>query len=127
MEIPETRAPGPCNVEEALTQLPGPWQPHRLASLNDHEVKVVSLPGEFVWHTHPGTDELFHVIQGEVTIQRRDGNVVPGPQEVFVVPRGVEHCPVPTEGAQAIPIERAGAINTGDAGGDLTSPLRELP
>lgn len=114
------------NVPTALAQIDGHWQPHRLTSINDHDVKVVTVLGEFVWHSHPDTDELFLVISGELTVQLRDRDVVLGPQDVFVVPRGVEHCPKADREARVVLIEKQGTVNTGDAGGALTSPLREL-
>jgi len=61
--------------------------------MNDYEIKVVKVQGEFTWHSHADTDELFLVIHGELTIQMRDGNVTLHPGQLFVVPRGVEHCP----------------------------------
>jgi len=114
------------NVQEALAMVAGHWQPHRLTSINDYDVKVVKLQGEFVWHTHPDTDELFMVVRGELTIQLRDRDVILGPNDVFVVPKGVEHCPKATEEVHAILFEPRGTVNTGDAGGELTSQLREL-
>ena len=114
------------NVLAALSTISDPWQPHRLTNINDYDVKVVKLHGEFVWHTHPDTDELFLVLSGELTIQLRDRDVVLGPQDIFVVPKGVEHCPKAVNEVQALLIEPKGTVNTGDAGGDMTSPLREL-
>ncbi|KZF11263.1 cupin [Rhodococcus sp. EPR-279] len=114
------------NVVEALNTIEKPWQPHRLASINDYDVKVVKLLGEFVWHTHPDTEEMFFVHSGELTIQLRDRDVVLGPGDVFVVPAGVEHCPKAVEEVSALLFERSGTVNTGDAGGDLTSQIREL-
>jgi len=114
------------NVLAALSTISDPWQPHRLTNINDYDVKVVKLHGEFVWHTHPDTDELFLVLSGELTIQLRDRDVVLGPQDIFVVPKGVEHCPKAEMEVQALLIEPQGTVNTGDAGGDMTSPLREL-
>jgi mannose-6-phosphate isomerase-like protein (cupin superfamily) len=114
------------NVDDALARVTSPWQPHRLVSLNDYEVKVVRLRGEFVWHTHPDTDELFLVRTGVLTIQLRDGDVVLGPGDVYVVPRGVEHCPRADGDVTALLIEPRGTVNTGDAGGDLTSAVHEL-
>lgn len=114
------------NVLTALSAVTEHWQPHRLTSINDYDVKVVKILGEFVWHTHPDTDELFLVISGELTIQLRDRDVVLGPNDVFVVPRGVEHCPRATDEVHAVLVEPRGTVNTGDAGGDRTSPLREL-
>lgn len=85
------------NLLAALDTFEGHWQPHRVASLNDADVKVVKVLGEFVWHTHPETDELFLVLDGELTIDLRDGGVeravVLRPHDLFVVPRGVEHRP----------------------------------
>ena len=74
----------------------------------------------------PDTDELFMVLRGELTIQLRDRDVVLGPQDVFVVPRGVEHCPRADHEVHALLFEPAGTVNTGDAGGDRTAQLREL-
>ncbi|MBF4617491.1 cupin domain-containing protein [Clavibacter sp. VKM Ac-2873] len=114
------------NVLAALSTISAPWQPHRLTSVNDYDVKVVKLHGEFVWHTHPDTDELFLVLSGELTIQLRDRDVVLGPQDTFVVPRGVEHCPKAVNEVEALLFEPQGTVNTGDVGGDMTSALREL-
>jgi mannose-6-phosphate isomerase-like protein (cupin superfamily) len=114
------------NVLAALSTISEHWQPHRLVSVNDYDVKVVKIQGEFVWHTHPDTDELFLVISGELTIQLRDRDVVLGPNDVFVVPKGVEHCPKAVDEVQAILIEPSGTVNTGDAGGEMTSELREI-
>ncbi|WP_373453687.1 cupin domain-containing protein [Rhodococcus sp. 06-235-1A] len=114
------------NVSDALNVIENPWQPHRLVSVNDYDVKVVKLLGEFVWHTHPDTDEMFFVHSGELIIQLRDRDVVLGPGDVFVVPAGVEHCPKAVEEVSALLFERTGTVNTGDAGGDLTSRVREL-
>lgn len=112
------------NIDAAFAGVPEPWQPHLLATINDYELKVVKLHGEFVWHTHPDTDELFLVVRGELTIQLRDRDVTVGAGEVFVVPRGVEHCPKAEREVEAILIEPAGTVNTGDAGGERTSDVR---
>ncbi|OZF34234.1 cupin [Rhodococcus sp. 14-2496-1d] len=114
------------NVDDALNKIDKPWQPHRLVSVNDYEVKVVKLLGEFVWHTHPDTDEMFFVHSGELIIQLRDRDVVLGPVDVFVVPAGVEHCPKAVEEVSALLFERAGTVNTGDVGGEMTSQVHEL-
>lgn len=114
------------NVDDALNMIEKPWQPHRLASINDYDVKVVKLLGEFVWHTHPDTDEMFFVHSGELTIQLRDRDVLLGPGDVFVVPAGVEHCPKADEEVSALLFERSGTVNTGDVGGEMTSQVHEL-
>ena len=114
------------NIQSALASIGAYWQPHRLTSVNDYDVKVVKIKDEFVWHSHPDTDELFLVLQGRLTIQLRDRDVVLGEQDVFVVPRGVEHCPKAEDEVHALLIEPRGTVNTGDAGGPMTSALREL-
>jgi mannose-6-phosphate isomerase-like protein (cupin superfamily) len=115
------------NVRDALAAVTEHWQPHRLTSVNDYDVKVVKLHGEFVWHTHPDTDELFMVLSGRLTIQLRDRDVVLDPDDVFVVPRGVEHCPKAAGEVHALLVEPRGTVNTGDAGGEMTTAVRELP
>ena len=102
----------------AFSQL---WSPKVVARLNDYEIKVVKLQGEFVWHTHAETDELFLVVHGELTIQLRDDNVALRPGQLFVVPRGIEHCPIAEGEVHALLIEPAGVVNTGNAGGPLTA------
>jgi mannose-6-phosphate isomerase-like protein (cupin superfamily) len=114
------------NLTTALASITEHWQPHRVTSINDYDVKVVKLQGEFVWHSHPETDELFLVLAGELTIQLRDRDVVLRPNDVYVVPRGVEHCPKADGEVHALLIEPVGTVNTGDAGGDMTAELREL-
>lgn len=85
--------------------------------LNDYEIKVVKLQGEFVWHTHDDTDELFLVVSGELTIQLRDGDLRLKPGQLYVVAKGVEHCPIAEGEVHALLIEPVGVVNTGDADG----------
>jgi mannose-6-phosphate isomerase-like protein (cupin superfamily) len=103
------------------------WSPKVVARLNDYEIKLAKLKGEFVWHTHDDTDELFLVIEGTLTIQLRDDegrphDVTLTAGQLYVVPRGVEHCPVADGDVAVMLIEPAGVVNTGSAGGDLTAP-----
>jgi mannose-6-phosphate isomerase-like protein (cupin superfamily) len=81
----------------------------------------VKLNGEFVWHAHDDTDELFLVIDGTLTIQLRGGDVTIEPGQLFVVPKGVEHCPIAVGDVHALLIEPVGVVNAGDAGGSLTA------
>jgi mannose-6-phosphate isomerase-like protein (cupin superfamily) len=111
----------PVDIVEKLRRVSDRWSPETVARLNDYEIKVVKLAGEFVWHTHQDTDELFLVISGQLTIQMRDGNVTLGPGQLFVVPRGVEHCPLTLGEVHAVLIEPLGVVNTGDTGGSLTA------
>jgi mannose-6-phosphate isomerase-like protein (cupin superfamily) len=112
---------GVVDLAAKLAQFTDHWSPKVVARMNDYEVKVVKLEGEFTWHTHEDTDELFLVLDGELRIQLRDGDVTLGPGELYVVPRGVEHCPRADGEVSALLIEPAGVVNTGDAGGDLTA------
>jgi len=114
-------AHSPVDIAEKLSMFSEYWSPKTVAWLNDYEIKVVKVQGEFTWHTHPDTDEMFLVTSGMLTIQLRDGNVALGPGQLFVVPRGVEHCPVADGEAHAVLIEPTGVVNTGDAGGSLTA------
>ncbi|MDF2576368.1 MAG: cupin protein [Agromyces sp.] len=117
------------NLQAALDSITEHWQPHRLASVNDYDVKVVKVLGEFTWHSHPETDELFLVVSGELVIQQRDedgGDVVLVPGDVYVVPRGVEHCPRADGEVSALLIEPRGTVNTGDTPSERTAALREL-
>src|SRR4051794_30303740 len=97
------------------------FSPKIVAELNDYKVQLVKAKGEFVWHSHPDTDDFFLVLAGRLTIQMRDRAVELGPGELFVVPRGVEHRPKAEDEAHVLLIEPAGTPNTGDAGGDLTA------
>ena len=82
---------------------------------NDNKIQVGKVRGEFVWHKHDDTDDLFLVLAGRLTIQLRDRDVELGPGELFVVPRGVEHCPWADEEAHVLLIEPRGTPNTGDS------------
>ena len=114
-------APGVVDLAERLGHLPEPWSPKVVARLNDDEVTVARVHGEFVWHDHPDTDELFLLVSGELTVRYRDHEVELRPGQLHVVPRGVEHCPWSADGAEIVLIEPAGVVNTGNAGGPLTA------
>lgn len=108
----------PVDLAERFRQFGEPWSPKLIARLNDYEIKAVRLFGEFVWHDHPATDELFLVLEGSLVIQlheRDGGDVTLGPGQLFVVPRGVQHCPRADGEVQALLIEPAGVVNTGSA------------
>jgi mannose-6-phosphate isomerase-like protein (cupin superfamily) len=111
----------PVDLAERFAQIGALWSPKVVARLNDYEIKLVRVQGEFVWHSHEDTDELFLVLDGSLTIQLREGDVTLGPGQLFVVPRGVEHCPVADGEVRAMLIEPVGVVNTGNAGGPLTA------
>ena len=96
------------------------WQPHIVAQLNDYHVKIAKLQDDFVWHSHPETDELFLVLDGELRIEFRDGAVSLRTGDLCVVPKGVEHKPFAETECAILMIEPAGTLNTGDAGGERT-------
>ncbi len=114
------------NITECLAQIHERWAPRRIATVNDYDVRAVKILGEFVWHAHPETDELFLVVDGRLTIQLRDGEVTLGPGELYVVPRGVEHCPVAEEETAMVLFEPTATRNTGDAGGPRTREAEPL-
>jgi len=114
------------NLAEKLALLDAPFQPGIVGTLNDYKLAVVKVDGEFVWHTHDDTDDFFLVLSGRLTIQLRDRDVVLEEGELFVVPRGVEHCPLAEEETHVLLIEPRGTVNTGDAGGDKTVAEREI-
>jgi mannose-6-phosphate isomerase-like protein (cupin superfamily) len=104
----------PINLANKLASFSEHWKPKIVASYNGNDVMVVKLKGEFQWHSHPETDDFFFVVKGRLTIQLRDGNVTLGPGEMYVVPKGVEHCPIAEEETHLLLIEPAGTPNTGD-------------
>lgn len=102
------------NLEAKLALFSELWSPKIVNSFNGHDVMVVKLKGEFVWHSHPDTDDFFLVLKGNLTIRLRDDDVHLGPGDLYVVPKGVEHCPVARDEVHLLLIEPAGTPNTGD-------------
>lgn len=102
------------NLADKLATFSEHWQPRVVGQFNGHDLLVVKVKGEFVWHQHDDTDDFFLVLKGRITIRMRDGDVALGPGEVFVVPKGVQHCPVADEEAHLLLIEPSGTPNTGD-------------
>ena len=109
------------NLAAKLASFDEHFSPKIIAELNDYKVAVVKVKGDFVWHSHPDTDDFFLVLAGRLTIDLRDREIELGPGELFVVPRGVEHRPRADEEAEVLLIEPLGTPNTGDAGGELTA------
>ncbi|HYJ29351.1 MAG TPA: cupin domain-containing protein [Allosphingosinicella sp.] len=106
--------PSPINLAEKLTGFTDLWSPRIVGSFNGHDLMVVKAEGAFNWHSHPDTDDFFLVLKGRLRIELRDGPVTLGPGELYVVPAGVEHCPVAEEETHILLIEPAGTPNTGD-------------
>ena len=112
----------PFNLANKLSLFSEHWSPKIIAELNDYEFKLVKLQGEFVWHSHPDTDEAFLVIDGHMRIDFRDGSVELQAGELYVVPKGIEHKPYADHECSVLLIEPRGVVNTGQAGGELTAP-----
>ena len=111
------------NLQEKLTKFSEHWSPKIIAQLNDYHLKLAKVQGEFVWHDHPDTDEVFIVLNGHIDILFRDGKVSLNEGEMFVVPKGVEHKPAAEQECHILLIEPAGLVNTGNAtDSELTAP-----
>jgi mannose-6-phosphate isomerase-like protein (cupin superfamily) len=114
------------NLDAMLACFAEHWAPKKVAQINDYDVRIVKVQGEFTWHRHADTDEFFLVLDGQLTIQMRDRDVVLGPRDLFVVPRGVEHCPRADVETAVLLLEPGSVVNTGDVGGELTAEVEEL-
>ena len=109
------------NLEDKLSKFSEHWSPRIIAEMNDYQFKLVKIKGEFVWHDHKDTDEVFIVIEGEMSIEFRDGTVELGEGELCVVPKGVEHKPHAENECKIMLVEPRGVINTGGADSELTA------
>ena len=110
------------NLNEKFSKFSEHWSPKIIAQMNDYHFKLVKFRGDFVWHDHKDTDEVFIVLDGEMTIHFRDGDVSVKKGEMFVIPKGVEHKTSARGECRAMIVEAEGTVNTGDAGGDKTAP-----
>ena len=104
----------PINFQDKLSKFSEHWSPKIIAQMNDYHIKIAKIEGEFVWHTHNETDEVFIVLKGPLEIQFRDGYVLLNEGEMFVVPKGMEHKPVAKHECHIMLVEPAGTVNTGD-------------
>ena len=114
------------NLAEKLALFDDRFRPKTVGTLNDYKLQLVKVQGEFVWHTHEDTDDFFLVLEGSLTIQLRDRDVELSAGELFVVPRGVEHCPRAEHEAHVLLIEPVGTINTGGIRSELTAPEERI-
>jgi mannose-6-phosphate isomerase-like protein (cupin superfamily) len=103
------------NLADKFRRFDDHWSPKIIAQVNGLHIKAVKVEGEFVWHKHEDTDELFFVHRGQLTIRYRDGDVIVGSGELHVVPRGVEHITIAEMECEILLVEPAGTLNTGDA------------
>ena len=112
--------PKAINFDHKLDTFTEQWSPKIIAEMNDYHFKLAKIQGEFVWHKHDETDEVFIVLAGEMSIAFRDGSVQLSQGEMVVVPKGEEHMPVAQNEFKIMVVEPAGTVNTGNAGGDMT-------
>jgi mannose-6-phosphate isomerase-like protein (cupin superfamily) len=103
------------NLAEKLGKLSDHWKPRLVDTVDDYEIKIVKVEGDFVWHKHDDADELFIVLKGELRMDFRDRQVAIGPGEIIVVPKGVEHKPFAARECEMMLLEKRGVVNTGDA------------
>ena len=112
----------PINIKEKLAKFSELWSPRIIAQMNDYHFKIAKVQGEFDWHSHPETDEVFVIMKGQLQIQFRDGSVTLNEGDIFVVAKGVEHKPVAEQECHIMLVEPAGTVNTGDVVSDKTAP-----
>jgi mannose-6-phosphate isomerase-like protein (cupin superfamily) len=113
--MPDTRAPTHINLAQKLGEFSEHWSPKIVARYNDNEVRLVKTDGEFVWHKHDETDELFLILEGEFDMDFRDRTVTVGPGELLIVPRGTEHRPAARRGeVKLLLIDPNDTPNTGN-------------
>ena len=112
----------PIDFSDKLALLSQHWSPRVVAEMNDYQFKLVKLQGAFVWHQHADTDEVFIVLDGNMTIEFRDGVVALSAGQMHVVPKGVEHRPAAEHECSVLLVEPRGVVNTGDAESDRTRP-----
>ena len=112
----------PINLQSKLSKFSEHWSPKIIAQMNGYHFKVVKVQGEFVWHDHPETDEVFLVLKGMLDIHFRAGHVELNEGEMYVVPRGVEHKPIANEECHLLLVEPAGTVNTGEVVSEKTAP-----
>ena len=103
------------DLAQKLARFQDPWNPRVIGAVNDCEVKLAKLAGEFCWHAHAEEDELFLVLEGRLRMRFRDGEQVLGPGQMIIVPRGVEHLPVAEPTCSVLLFEPKSTLNTGDA------------
>tara|TARA_B100001750_G_C15514406_1_gene605929 strand:+ start:3323 stop:3706 length:384 start_codon:yes stop_codon:yes gene_type:complete len=109
------------NLKEKLSKFSDHWSPKIIAEMNDYQFKLVKIKGDFVWHNHADTDEVFIVVEGKMKIEFENETVELNEGEMYVVPKGVEHKPFAEDECKIMLVEPRGVVNTGNTEGDLTA------
>lgn len=113
------------DLREKLGLFDEHWTPKVIAEMNEYQFKLVKIQGEFVWHDHSDTDEVFIVIEGEMRIEFEDRTIVLSEGQMLVVPKGVRHKPMADSECKVMLVEPRGVVNTGETESDLTAPNDE--
>ncbi|MBX3044187.1 MAG: cupin domain-containing protein [Candidatus Kapabacteria bacterium] len=116
----------PVNIDEKFKLFSEHWSPKIIAQINDYHIKIAKIQGDFVWHSHNDTDELFMVIEGSLRIDFRDGEVNLNKGDLYIVPKGVEHKPYAGQECKILLIEPSSTINTGEVESELTKKVLEI-
>jgi len=109
------------NLKDKLSMFSDHWSPKIITEMNDYQIKLVKIKGDFVWHNHEDTDELFFVIKGKMNIEFKDKTIELNEGEMYVVPKGVEHKPYAENECEVMLVEPRGVVNTGNTKGELTA------
>lgn len=109
------------NFREKLAKFSDYFAPKIIAQMNDYDFKLAKFQGDFVWHKHVDTDEVFIVLEGEMAIEFRDSKIILRSGEMIVVPKNVDHKPFARKECKILLVEPTGTVNTGETGGDLTA------
>ena len=109
------------NLKDKLSMFSDHWSPKIITEMNDYQIKLVKIKGDFVWHNHEDTDELFLVIKGKMYIEFKDKTIELNEGEMYVVPKGVEHKPYAENECEIMLVEPRGVVNTGNTEGELTA------
>ncbi len=109
------------NIEEKLSLVDEFWTPKVIAEMNDYQFKLAKMKGDFVWHNHVDTDEVFIVVKGSMCIEMKHETITLNEGEMYVVPKGVMYKPYATEECHVLLVEPQGVVNTGDTEGQLTA------
>tara|TARA_B100001250_G_C19137531_1_gene502298 strand:- start:62 stop:451 length:390 start_codon:yes stop_codon:yes gene_type:complete len=108
------------NLKEKLTKFSDLWSPKVIAEMNDYQFKLVKIKGDFIWHNHDDTDEVFIVVEGKMEIEFDDGTVELAEGEMYVVPKGVRHRTRSEDECKVMLVEPRGVVNTGNEESKLT-------
>ena len=110
------------NLREKLSKFSDHWSPKVIAEMNDYQFKLVKIKGDFVWHNHEDTDEVFIVIEGKMKIEFENETVELNEGDMYVVAKGIQHKPSAENECKIMLVEPRGVVNTGDTEGELTTP-----